>query len=344
MNYKKEIKTPLEQALQYKNLEKQDVRSVLSAFFDDKIADEHMKDFLVALYKKGETAEELSGAIEAIKQRAKLINTDYDLFDCCGTGGDGMHSYNISTTVAFILSAAGIKIAKHGNRASTSKCGSADVLEALNVNINADETLQQKSLEQTNICFLLAPLYHSSLVKAAPIRKSLEHRTIFNLIGPMANPAQAKNQIIGVFDEKWLHPLCDALIDLGHKKIAIVHSHDGFDEISIFAPTSCVYYDGKAKHLITIHPEDFGIKDHDPDTIKGGDANYNANAFYDLLKGERVDELSAYSDMVCLNAAFPLFMMGLAETTKDGFDLAKQILSSGKALEHFERFREALNS
>lgn len=343
MNYKTDIKESLKKASQHINLTKDDVSDIFSAFFNDELSDDELKLFLTALYQKGETSQELSGAITSIKERAKIIDLGDDVFDCCGTGGDGMHSYNISTTVALLLAAAGIKVAKHGNRASSSQCGSADVLEEMGVSISANEIKQKEALDKANLCFLLAPLYHSALAKARPIRKSLSHRTIFNLIGPMANPAQAKNQMIGVFSKKWLHPLCDALIDLGHKKITIVHSEDGFDEISIFAPTNLVYYDGKAKHEIKIHPEDFGIVDYDPDMIKGGDAPTNAKALLELLENKKTPSLNAYRDMVCLNAAFPLFMMDKVKTPLDGYNLAQELIATGQVLNTFKTFKDSLS-
>lgn len=328
------------------NTEKQKeyTAQMLQSFFTGKIDEIEMERFLVTLSERGETASELSGALEVIQAIGHKIKAPADALDCCGTGGDGMHSLNISTGAAFVVSAAGLPMAKHGNRAASSQSGSSDVLEALGIRLDAPREVQEKALFDIGVCFLMAPLYHPELAKLSAIRKRIGRKTLFNLVGPMANPAQVKNQMIGVFAKRWLHPLSQALKERGHKNAWIVHSRDGFDEVSIFAPTDCsILKEGNISNYV-INPKAFDIPAYKPELIRGGDADYNAKQLRSLFEGDTNDRLKAYKDMVCLNSAVCLLMMEHAQSLGQGFEMAHQLIDNGCALEKLNALIKATQS
>ncbi len=291
--------------------------------------------FLTALSKRGETSAEIAGAARTMRSLASTIKSPDGTIDCCGTGGDGQHTYNISTAVAFVAAGCGIKIAKHGNRSASSKSGAADVLEKLGVNLSLPKDKLESALADIGFCFLMAPNHHKAMKNVAEVRKSLGTRTIFNLLGPLANPAGAKKQLIGVYDSKWLRPVAEALKSLGTEKAMIVHGNDGLDEITLCAPTSAVILDKGEITERTLNPADFGLGFIMPDHIKGGDADKNADMLRNLLDGKK----SAYRDVVLANAAAVLYLHD-GRDFLTGVKNAAESIDSGKAHAILEKYKE----
>jgi anthranilate phosphoribosyltransferase len=277
---------------------------------------------------RGETVDEITAGAKYLRQNVKYFEQPFDIIDTCGTGGDGSHTYNISTTVAFVLAGAGAKVAKHGGRASSSKSGSSDVLLALGVNIDANHDQCRKALTEAGLCFLFAPNHHAVMAHAAPVRKDLKIRTIFNLLGPLSNPAFAKRQILGVYDKKWLVPMASVLAQLGVKKAWTVHGLDGLDEISLNTDTMvCELKDGHLREFI-LNPQMLGFKPCAKDALSGGGPEVNASALRALLEGKP----GPYRDIVVLNAAAGLVIADPAKDMTQGIDMANLAIDSGKAL------------
>ncbi|NOZ42477.1 MAG: anthranilate phosphoribosyltransferase [Alphaproteobacteria bacterium] len=290
--------------------------------------------FLMGLRLRGETIEEITGAAEAMRAKAHFIAAPDDAIDTCGTGGDNAHSYNISTATAIVLAASGLSVAKHGNRAISSKSGSADVLETLGVNIEADMATVERCVREIGIGFMMATRHHSAMRHVGPARASLGTRTIFNLLGPLSNPAGARYQVIGVFDKKWLGPLAEGLGRIGSKRVWVVHGTDGLDELSISAPSFVAEYrDGKVT-TFNISPEDAGLERFPLSQIRGGDAVDNAAALKDILQGAH----NAYRNIVLLNAAAALLVAGKARDLKGGAILAAQAIDNGAAADKLEQW------
>jgi anthranilate phosphoribosyltransferase len=285
--------------------------------------------FLMGLRIRGETVDEMTGAVEAMRSKALLIKAPAGAVDTCGTGGDISGTYNISTAAAIVLAACGVSVAKHGNRAASSKSGSADVLETLGVNIDADMVIVKRCLDEIGISFLMATRHHSAARHVGPARASLGTQTIFNLIGPLSNPAQTKFQVIGVFDKKWTKPMAEVLGNLGSERVWVVTGSDGLDEITITGETHVAEFkDGKITEF-TISPEDAGLTRASISDIKGGDADYNADAILALLNGEK----NPYRDIVLLNTAAALVVSRNAINLKDGVKIAANAIDCGKAKE-----------
>lgn len=291
--------------------------------------------FLTNLHKRGETAAEIAGAAKTMRKLASTIEAPEGAIDCCGTGGDGAQTYNISTAVALVAAACGVPVAKHGNRSATSKSGAADVLEKLGVNLSLPKDKLEQALKDLNFCFLMAPNHHAAMKNLSDVRKSLGSRTIFNLLGPLANPANTKKQLIGVYDSRWLRPMAEALKSLGTEKAMIVHGADGLDEITLCAPTDAVILDKGEITERSFNPSDFGLGFIMPDFIKGGDAAKNAEALQKLLEGTK----SAYRDMVLANSAAVLWIHDGTDL-KDGVKIAAEAIDSGKALQILEKYKE----
>lgn len=292
---------------------------------------EHQDDvyhFLEALHKKGETAEEIIGAAKVMREKSIPIKAPFGTLDCCGTGGDGQSTYNISTAVALTAAACGVPIAKHGNRASTSKSGAADVLEFMGVNLDAPIEIVEHALETLGFTFLMAPNHHPAMKNVATVRKQITHRTIFNLIGPLANPAGSKHQLIGVYDKSLLIPFAEVLKELGTKGAWIVHGSDGLDEITTTGETYVVKLceDGNITEE-TLTPESFGLPVSNPKDLTGGDAEENAKALRAVLEGE----ISAYRDIVLANTAAVLCIHGAASSLEEGVAKAAEALDTGEA-------------
>lgn len=292
--------------------------------------------FLSNISKRGEKASEIAGAARAMRKLATGITAPEGAIDCCGTGGDGLHTYNISTAVALVAASCGVPVAKHGNRSASSKSGAADVLEKLGVNLSPSKDKLEAALKDLNFCFMMAPNHHAAMKHVAEARKQLGSRTIFNLLGPLANPAGTKKQLIGVFDSKWLRPVAEALKSLGTEKAMVVHGGDGLDEISLSAPTFAMVIENGEITERTFNPSDFGLGFIMPDFIKGGDAQYNADALKKLLEGGK----GAYRDMVTANTAAVLWLHDGTDF-KDGVKIASDALDSGKALAVLNNYKEA---
>jgi anthranilate phosphoribosyltransferase len=302
--------------------------------FENRLPVDEVKEYLIELYERGETAAEIAGAASAMRDHMIPLPVHYDLkeklIDNCGTGGDKSNSFNISTTVSIVLAACGCYVAKHGNRSITSKSGSADMLEALGMNLNLNLENSAKILEETGFTFMFAQNHHPAMKYIMPIRKSIPHRTIFNILGPLSNPATVSKQLIGVFDKSYINKLAYAMDMLDTKRSMIVSSNDGMDEISISDITYATsLYNGKIEDF-EINPEDYGIPMSDKQEIIGGDAAYNAKLTSDILSKKLV---GSKLDIVLLNAAAALIVDEKARDFKDGIDMAKGAIMSGAAKE-----------
>ena len=292
--------------------------------------------FLAALSTKSTKAEtivEIAGCAAAMRDHATKVKTDMDLFEIVGTGGDNAHSFNISTTSALVAAAGGMKVAKHGNRAASSQCGTADCLEALGVNIEQSPETCMKLLEEVGLCFFFAQKYHTSMKYVGAIRKELGFRTVFNILGPLTNPGSPSRQLLGVYDEYLVEPLAQVLISLGVKRGMVVYGQEKLDEISMSAPTTvCEFKDGWFKSYV-ITPEDFGFTRCTKAELTGGTPQENAEITRAILRGEK----SPKRDAVLMNAGASLYIGGKAQTMAEGIELAAGLIDSGKAMETLEQ-------
>ena len=299
--------------------------------------------FLSALSTKSaraETTDEIAGCAAAMRDHATRVETDMELFEIVGTGGDNAHSFNISTTSALVAAAGGMKVAKHGNRAASSSSGTADCLEALGVNIQQSPELCIRLLQEVGMCFFFAQKYHTSMKYVGAIRKELGFRTVFNILGPLTNPGSPSMQLLGVYDDYLVEPLAQVLINLGVKRGMVVYGQEKLDEISMSAPTTvCEFKDGWFRSY-TIKPEDFGFERCTKTDLEGGTPAENAQITLAILKGEKGPTRNA----VLLNAGAALYIGGKAETMKDGVALAAELIDSGKALETLQKLIEISNS
>ena len=298
--------------------------------------------FLAALSTKSaraETTDEIAGCAAAMRAHATRVETGMEVFEIVGTGGDGAHSFNISTTSALVAAAGGMKVAKHGNRAASSQCGTADCLEALGVSIEQSPEQCVKLLDEVGMCFFFAQKYHTSMKYVGAIRKELGFRTVFNILGPLTNPASPTMQLLGVYDEYLVQPLAQVLINLGVKRGMVVYGQDKLDEISMSAPTTvCEFKDGWMKNY-TIAPENFGFARCTKADLVGGTPAENAAITRAILSGERGHKRNA----VLMNAGAALCIGGKAETMQDGIDLAAELIDSGKAMATLEKLIEVSN-
>src|SRR5713226_6738864 len=321
------------------SLSREEARGVMAEVLAGKCTDAQIAALLVALHMKGETVEEIVGFAEAIRASATPFsihqNSTVDvsgtgrdaLVDTCGTGGDASGTFNISTATALVVASAGVRVAKHGNRSVTSKCGSADVMEALGVNINLPPARLATCLEQVGIAFLFAPAMHSAMKHVQTARRELHLRTVFNLLGPLTNPARATCQVVGVYSADLVEKLAEALSMLGLRRALVVHGSDGLDEITITASTRIAEVRDGQVHSYEVTPEEFGLQRATFDEISGGDAAYNAGLIREILAGEK----SARRDVVLLNAAAALVAAGGADHLRDVVPLAAKAIDSGAA-------------
>ena len=306
---------------------------------------------LMGLRLNKETIDEISGAAMALRNKAKKLPVpDYlrgKIIDTCGTGGDKKGTYNISTTVAFVLAGCGVPVAKHGNRAISSKSGSADVLTALGINIETTEEITVRCLEEAGICFMMAPRFHSAMKHVAPVRQELAMRSIFNLIGPLINPAMPEKQLLGVYDKAWIKPLAYVLDNLGTNHAWVVNGSDGMDEITLSGETHIAELKESEVRTFILNPEEFGIMPpEDESELAGGDAHVNAQAMRYVLSGAGKDEgdkFRAYRDIVLLNAAAGLVVAGKVSEFSDGLSIAAQTLDDGNAKKALEKLVEVSN-
>jgi anthranilate phosphoribosyltransferase len=287
---------------------------------------------VTAMRLRGETVGEITACAKAMRQAALRLEHPYDVIDVCGTGGDGAHTLNISTAVAMVAAGGGLKVAKHGTRAVSSKSGSSDVLAALGVNIGATPAQQLRALDEAGVCFMFAPAHHGAMRHVAPVREDLGFRTIFNMLGPLSNPAGAKRQVLGVFDSRWVDPLARVLGVLGATRAWVVHG-DGLDEITTTGATQVAEWREGMVRLFNITPEAVGLPRAAKADLIGGDPAYNAAALERLLSGET----GPYRDIVLLNAAAAFLVAERAETLREGVDLGRQVIDSGAARDALAR-------
>lgn len=310
-------------------------KAVMNEIMSGEATDVQKSAYLTALSMKGETIEEITGSAEEMRRHATRLLHEQDVLEIVGTGGDGSNSFNISTTASLVISAAGVPVAKHGNRAASSKSGAADCLEALGVNISLEPEQSLKLLNEINICFLFAQKYHSAMKYVGPIRKELGIRTVFNILGPLTNPAGANMEVLGVYDESLVEVLAEVLRNLGVTRGMVVYGQDKLDEISVCAPTTvCEIRDGQLKKYV-ITPEQLGLKTHDRGQLLGGSAQENAAITRAILSGQ---EQGAKRDAVIINAAAGLYVADKAEDLRDGVQLAQELIDGGRALQQLEKF------
>ena len=316
-------------------------RAVMDQIMSGQATDAQIGAFLVALRIKGETIDEIVGCAEVMREKATpIVTVRPDLIDTCGTGGDASGTFNISTTVAFVACGAGLAVAKHGNRSISSQCGSADVLAALGVNVEASPEKVGECIDEVGIGFLFAIALHGAMKHAIGPRRELATRTVFNILGPLTNPAGAKRQLIGVFDGALTEALAGVLRELGSDQALVVHGSDGLDEITLTGPTQVTELRDGQVSTCQIHPGDFGLQTVAAEALKGGDADYNARILRRVLDGEEGPQ----RDVVLLNAAAAMVVGGLAEDITAGLDVARASIDSGKARHALERLVEVSNS
>lgn len=304
-----------------------------------KATDVQMSAYLTALSMKGETIDEITASAEAMRFHCIKLLNDCEVLEIVGTGGDGSNSFNISTTSSIVISSAGVPVAKHGNRAASSKSGAADVLESLGVNINVSAEQSAQILRKINLCFLFAQNYHIAMKYVAPIRKELGIPTIFNILGPLANPAGASMQVMGVYDESLVRPLTKVLHNLGVKKALVVFGQDKLDEISVSSPTTvCEIKDDDIIEYV-IKPEDFGFERCSKDDLVGGDPDFNAKITQSILDGEKGPKRNA----VVINSAAGLYVAGKVSSLKEGVVMAEELIDTGVAKKQLEQFIKLSN-
>lgn len=333
------IKEAIHKVFKTENLTYEEAEAVMNEIMEGEASAVQMSSYLTALSMKGETVEEITASAAGMRAHCVRLLHDMDVLEIVGTGGDGANSFNISTTSSLVISAAGIPVAKHGNRAASSKCGAADVLEALGVNITISPEKSRELLEKIGICFLFAQNYHIAMKYVAPVRKELGIRTIFNILGPLANPAGANMELMGVYDESLIEPLAHVLANLGVKRAFVVYGTDGLDEISLSAPTKvCEVKDGTFTSY-EITPEQFGFNRCGKEDLAGGTPAENAQITRDILSGKTGPK----RDAVLMNAGAAIYMAGKAETIQDGIDMARNMIDSGKAAAQLEKFVKLSN-
>jgi len=318
-----------------KNLSFGESKTLFSNIMEGKYDELSIIKILEFLSNKGETKDELAGGIFVMRSKAAIVKAPTGTIDTCGTGGDGQNSLNISTAAAIVLASMGLTVAKHGNKAVSSNCGSADVLEALKIKINLNSDEAEKSIEKVNFAFMFAPNYHKAMKYVAGARKKIAKKTIFNLIGPLSNPAQVRKQVVGVFDEKWMTPFAEALKENKVENAMIVHSEDGMDEISPFVKTKIIELNKKEIKEFIIDPIELGITNKNKEKLKGKNAEYNAQKIIDIYKGED----NEFSDAVALNVAAGLIITDKEKKFKNSYNSAKQHLKSGKVFDHFKKIQ-----
>ena len=313
------------------NLSFEESKAAFKILMNGEASEAEIFDFLTSLSAKGEVSDEIAGGVYILRDKAKRVNVQ-NCIDTCGTGGDGKNTLNISTASAILLASMGIKVAKHGNKAVSSKCGSGDVLEALNIKINLEPKDIENQISKNNFGFMFAPNYHSAMKYVGPTRKKIGKRTIFNMIGPLSNPALVERQVVGVFDKKLLKIFANALKNLNIKFAWIVNSDDGLDEISPYDKTNVVQLKNGEINEIIINPNELGINADKFENLLGDDAKFNANKMIDIFKGEDND----FSKAVCLNAAAGLIVMEKHLNFKDAYENVRKFILSRKTYEHLK--------
>jgi anthranilate phosphoribosyltransferase len=322
------------------SLTRAEAMSAFDAMLSGEVTPAQMGGFLMALRTRGETVEEITGAVEAMRAKMLRVKAPNGAVDVVGTGGDNSGSYNVSTLAAIIVAACGAPVAKHGNRAASSRSGTADTLNALGVKIGIAPEAVERCIREAGIGFMMAPTHHAAMRHVGPVRVELGTRTIFNLLGPLSNPAGVRRQLIGVFSSAWLGPMAEVLRNLGAERVWITHGADGLDEMTTAAATSIVELDGGAIRSFEIAPEQFGLERAQAGDLKGGDAAQNAAALTAVLEGAK----NPYRDIALLNAAGALVVVGKAGDLGDGLGLAAKALDSGAARATLAKLVEVSNA
>lgn len=337
------IRDAIEKVVNLEDLKEEEMKRVMEYIMAGEATPSQIAAFITALRIKGETVEELVAAAKVMREKAEklsisLSNTDNGpIMDIVGTGGDGAMTFNISTTAAFVVAAGGVKVAKHGNRSVSSRCGSADVLEELGVNIEATPNEVATHIEKTGIGFLFAPKFHASMRYASLPRREIGIRTLFNLLGPLTNPSFTKHILVGVFKAELCELFSQVLKRLGTTRAMVVHGKDGLDEVSICNETEVGELLGEEIRFYSIKPEDFGFKRYTPDEIKGSDKKENARIMKAILSGK---ENGAKRDIVLLNAGVCFYIAGICSRIKEGIEYASHIVDSGSAIKKLEEYLE----
>mgnify|MGYP002525227948 FL=1 len=311
------------------NLSYEESKKAFSIIMEGKASDNQIYDFLTLLSEKGEVSDEIAGGVYVLRDKSKRVNVQ-NCVDTCGTGGDGKNTLNISTATALLLASMGIKVAKHGNKAVSSKCGSGDVLEALNIKINLEPKDIEEQINKNNFGFMFAPNYHSAMKYVGPTRKKIGKKTIFNMIGPLSSPALVERQVVGVFDKKLLKTFANGLKNLNIRFAWIVNSEDGLDEISPYAKTNVMQLKDNKISEITIDPKELNVNADKFENLLGDDAKFNADKMIDIFKGEDND----FSKAVCLNCAGGLIVSEKFSNFEDAYNNAREHILSGKTFEH----------
>lgn len=334
-----EIKEAIKKVIAKENLTSEEMADVMNQIMSGTATSSQKGGFLVGLKAKGETPEELLGAAKALRGhtlKINIINKEH-LIDCCGTGGDGANTFNISTAVAIIIASGGVKVAKHGNRAVSSKSGSLDVLQALGIKTNYSKEESEKIIDEKGMAFLLAPSYNGGMKNVGKERGELGTRTIFNMLGPLLNPAPLTGQLMGVYDESLIDAVGNVLLELGLERALVVHGNDGLDELTTTTTSIvCEIKDGTIKKY-TLDPTKYGIPKSKSEDILGGEAQENAKIIIDILNGKKGPK----RDIVILNAAAGLFAGKIVDSIEDGIKLANELIDSGKALAKYNELKEA---
>tara|TARA_B100000029_G_scaffold198145_1_gene196199 strand:+ start:690 stop:1682 length:993 start_codon:yes stop_codon:yes gene_type:complete len=328
------MKIFLEKLNKKENLSFDESKAAFEILMEGKASDNEIFDFLTLLTKKGEVSDEIAGGVYVLRNKSKRVNIE-NCVDTCGTGGDGKNTLNISTASALLLASMGIKVAKHGNKAVSSKCGSGDVLEALKININFEPQEIENQINKNNFGFMFAPNYHSAMKHVGPTRKKIGKRTIFNMIGPLSSPALVERQVVGVFDKKLLKIFGNALKNLNIKFAWIVNSDDGLDEISPYAKTKIVQLKNNKISEIIIDPIEINVKAEKFDNLLGDNAEFNSSKIINIFKGQDND----FSKAVCLNAAAGLIVMEKHNKFIDAYKNAREHILSGKPFEHLKNLQ-----
>jgi anthranilate phosphoribosyltransferase len=316
------------------NLSYEESKKAFSIIMEGKASDNQIYDFLTLLSEKGEVSDEIAGGVYVLRDKSKRVNVQ-NCVDTCGTGGDGKNTLNISTATALLLASMGIKVAKHGNKAVSSKCGSGDVLEALNIKINLEPKDIEEQINKNNFGFMFAPNYHSAMKYVGPTRKKIGKKTIFNMIGPLSSPALVERQVVGVFDKKLLKTFANGLKNLNIRFAWIVNSEDGLDEISPYAKTNVMQLKDNKISEITIDPKELNVNADKFENLLGDDAKFNADKMIDIFKGEDND----FSKAVCLNAAAGLIVAEKHSEFKNAYEDTRKHILTGKTFEHLKKIQ-----
>ncbi len=322
------------------NLLQSEIEEVMHSIMNGEAGKDEMAGFLLALRAKGPTVDEITGAARIMRKFLVPIKSKHKrILDTCGTGGDKKNTFNISTITALVVAAAGVAVAKHGNRSVSSRCGSADILEALGVNLNIEEQHIKECLDEVGIAFLFAQKLHPAMKNVAPVRKELGVDTIFNILGPLTNPANATHQMMGVYSRDLVEPMVQVLKNLGLKRASVVHGVDGLDEITTTTKTFISEYNGEEILSYDICPDELGFDIVQPEALQGGDLQENVEIFNNILDGN----IGPKTDIVILNAAYALYVAEQVDSISDGINLAKDTITSGKARAKLEELRVFTN-